>query len=137
MKTAPGCEVLQREEVRPDGTRRVERLLVQKRPERGLSGMIIRRASVSTWQPGRAGDSLHLRPDAAAAFAEVTRDNVHRRLAIVIDGKLFSAPVIQSPIENGSGQITGRFTLKEATELANALNAPLPCPVTVVEMKNF
>ena len=59
------------------------------------------------------------------------------KLFILIDGKLFSAPVIRSTIESGSGEITGQFTLKEATELAGALNAPLPNPVKVVEMKNF
>ena len=62
---------------------------------------------------------------------------MHRRLAIVIDDKLLSAPVIQTPIETGSGQITGQFTKAEADQLVRALNDPLPCPITVVEVKNF
>ena len=43
-------------------------------------------------------------------FAEVTRNNIGRQLAIVLDGQLYSAPVIQGAIETGSGQITGHFT---------------------------
>jgi preprotein translocase subunit SecD len=133
---APGYEILEREEARRDGTKRIEQVVVRKKAERGLRGTIIQQASVIL---GMREPEIHfiLQADAAAAFAKVTRENLHRRLAIVIDGKLFSAPVIQSPIETGSGQITGQFTLKEATELASALSNPLPFPITVVEVKNF
>src|SRR5205823_6911161 len=64
-----------------------------------------------------------------AKFGEITRENVGRRLAIVLDGALYSAPVIRSPIETGRGQITGQFDQKEASELANALENPLRAPL--------
>jgi preprotein translocase subunit SecD len=58
----------------------------------------------------------------AKRFAEVTAQNIHKRLAIVIDGKLFSAPMVESQITGGSAQITGNFSQKEATDLAAKLN---------------
>lgn len=58
-------------------------------------------------------------------FAEVTRQNVGRRLAIVIDGKLYSAPVIRTEIAGGKGQITGNFTQEEAKQLSDKINAAL------------
>jgi preprotein translocase subunit SecD len=56
-------------------------------------------------------------------FAKVTQENLHKRLAIVIDGHLNSAPTIQSPITGGKAQISGNFSKEEATELANRINA--------------
>ncbi len=67
-------------------------------------------------------------------FAEVTRKNVGRRLAILLDGKVKSAPVIREPISGGSAQITGRFTVEEARDLALVLRAgALPCPLKLEE----
>ncbi len=79
---------------------------------------------------------VHFAFDNAGArrFAEITRDNVGRPFAIVLDGKIISAPVIQEPITGGSGQISGHFTVQSATELAVLLRAgALPAPLTVVE----
>ena len=53
--------------------------------------------------------NFRLNDEGTAVFGQVTRENVGRRLAIVLDGDLYSAPTINSPIETGSGQITGRF----------------------------
>ena len=55
----------------------------------------------------------------------------------MIDGKLFSAPVIQTAIETGSGQITGQFTIEEAMNLAKTLESPLPIPIKLLEVKTF
>jgi SecD/SecF fusion protein len=79
---------------------------------------------------------VSFRLDAAGAklFADVTRANVGQPFAIVLDGKVLSAPVIREPITAGSGQISGRFTVAEATDLAALLRAgALPAPLTVVE----
>src|ERR1051326_2847621 len=67
--------------------------------------------------------------EGAQKFAEITRNNIHRRLAIVLDGVLYSAPVIQGAIETGRGQITGSFDQKEAFELAYVLQNPLRAPL--------
>ncbi len=71
------------------------------------------------------------------AFDRLTAANVGRRLAIVLDGVIYSAPVIQERISQGRAQITGSFTLEEATDLAIALRAgALPAPVEVLEERN-
>ena len=73
----------------------------------------------------------------AGAFDRLTAANVGRRLAIVLDGVVYSAPVIQERISQGRAQITGSFTLEEATDLAIALRAgALPAPVEVLEERN-
>ncbi|MFD2183365.1 protein translocase subunit SecD [Rhodoplanes azumiensis] len=70
----------------------------------------------------------------ARQFADVTTANVGRPFAIVLDGKVLSAPVIREPITGGSGQISGRFTVAQATDLAALLRAgALPAPLTVIE----
>ena len=67
-------------------------------------------------------------------FGQVTSENVGRPFAIVLDGKVISAPVIRSPITGGTGQITGNFTVDEANSLAILLRAgALPAKLTVVE----
>lgn len=70
----------------------------------------------------------------ARRFADMTRDNIGRPLAIVLDGKVITAPVIRSVIGGGSGEISGSFTVKEASELALLLRAgALPIPLHVME----
>jgi len=67
-------------------------------------------------------------------FAEISRANVGRPFAIVLDDKVISAPVINEPITGGRGQISGSFTAASANELAVLLRAgALPAPLTVVE----
>ncbi len=74
----------------------------------------------------------------ARAFGDVTRANVGRRLAIVLDRKIISAPVIQSVIAGGRGQITGSFTAQQATDLALLLRAgALPAPLAVIEERSI
>jgi len=68
-------------------------------------------------------------------FGRITEENVGRQLAIVLDGQLQSAPVIQTPITGGRGQITGNFTDKEAVELASVLENPLRTPLKIIESR--
>src|SRR4029079_9764161 len=68
------------------------------------------------------------------AFADLTDANVGRRLAIVLDGNIHSAPQIRERIPSGRAQITGGFSTEEATDLASGLRAcVLPAPVQVLE----
>lgn len=70
----------------------------------------------------------------ARKFAEITSANVGRPFAIVLDGKVLSAPVIREPITGGSGQISGNFTVEETATLSALLRAgALPAPLTVIE----
>jgi preprotein translocase subunit SecD len=78
--------------------------------------------------------SVELNPAGARAFAALTEANVGRRLAIILDGNVHSAPVIRERIPSGQAQITGGFTSEEATDLAIVLRAgALPAPVQVLE----
>ncbi len=73
----------------------------------------------------------------ARRFADITRANVNHRFAIVLDGKVISAPVIREPILGGRGEISGNFTASSATDLAVLLRAgALPAPLTVVEERS-
>ena len=67
-------------------------------------------------------------------FADITRANVGRPFAIVLDDKVISAPVIREPITGGQGQISGSFSVRTANDLAVLLRAgALPAPLTIVE----
>ena len=67
-------------------------------------------------------------------FGRTTTDNVGKRLAIVLDGQIVSAPSINEPITSGSGIISGNFSFQEATDLALLLRSgALPTPLTIVE----
>ena len=73
----------------------------------------------------------------ARRFADITRANVNHRFAIVLDGKVISAPVIREPITGGRGEISGNFTASSPTDLALLLRAgALPAPLTVVEQRS-
>ena len=70
----------------------------------------------------------------AQKFGRTTTDNVGKRLAIILDGKIVSAPSINEPITSGSGVISGNFSFQEATDLALLLRSgSLPTPLSVVE----
>tara|TARA_A100001015_G_scaffold158739_1_gene176355 strand:+ start:242 stop:1792 length:1551 start_codon:yes stop_codon:yes gene_type:complete len=70
----------------------------------------------------------------AQKFARVTTNNVGKRLAIVLDNKVISAPSIREPITGGNGNITGNFSFQEATDLALLLRSgALPTPINIIE----
>jgi preprotein translocase subunit SecD len=67
-------------------------------------------------------------------FEQITGSNIKKRLAIILDDNVYSAPVIQERIPGGRAQITGRFDMKEAGDLAIVLRAgALPAPVKIIE----
>ena len=78
--------------------------------------------------------SIKFNAQGAKDFDRITGENVKKRLAIVLDGTVHSAPVIQERISGGQAQITGAFTMEEATDLAIVLRAgALPAPVNILE----
>jgi SecD/SecF fusion protein len=125
----PGNVVLSRKESR-DGKEILERVEVRRRAE--MDGSSIKSAMVVRGNLGEPMISFTLNSDGAVRFGEITRNNIGRRLAIILDGVLYSAPTIQSAIETGSGQITGHFDVKEALELANVLENPLKTPLKII-----
>jgi len=135
----PGYEVLRQQIKGPDGSKQVASYLVKKGAERGLTGGYLTRAMVSRSPVTNEPEiQFEMNPDGARLFAEITREfapkgNKSHQLAIVLDGELYSAPRINSPIEGGRGVITGSFDLREAFELANVLENPLEAPVRIIE----
>lgn len=101
--------------------------------EGALTGAILADAWVEAGELGLPEVSFQLNRDGAKAFSRLTGANINKRLAIVLDGKVQSAPVIQSRISD-AGRITGRFTREEAHDLAIVLRAgALPAPIVVEE----
>jgi preprotein translocase subunit SecD len=98
-----------------------------------ITGRDLRRAQPSTDEFGKPVVSFNLTTDGATRFERVTEENIGKRLAIVLDGKIQSAPVIQSKIKD-SGQISGSFTQEAAADLALTLNSgALPASMVTQE----
>ncbi len=107
-------------------------IVVKKIPE--MTGKAIKEAHPMVDSYGKYEISLQMTGEGTERFATITRQNLHRRLAIVLDGKVCSAPVIQSEITGGQASISGHFTQREAIELSNVLNNPLEFELDLVEV---
>ncbi|MGD0016423.1 MAG: protein translocase subunit SecD, partial [Verrucomicrobiia bacterium] len=118
-------------EQKKDETGRALTYYVKKRAE--LSGSHVKSAYVQADNIGRPIVGFELDSEGGATFANTTRTHIHEQLAIVLDGELRSAPVINSEITGGRGIIEGNFSLMEAQELASVLENPLQAPVKIVE----
>ena len=97
-------------------------VLKGKEPLMDGSGITDARAQ-SDDKNGGMGVSITMEGDAVKRWATITKNYVGRPIAIVMDGTVFSAPNVNNPIENGSSVITGNFSVQEAEDLANVLNA--------------
>ncbi|WP_455478301.1 protein translocase subunit SecD [Bartonella sp. B10] len=101
-----------------------------------LDGNVLKdaRAGFDPQIPGRSIISFTMNSAGSKIFADITRQNINRPFAIVLDNKVLTAPTINGVIPNGQGQITGNFDPKEASTLAALLRAgSLPAPLTVIE----
>jgi SecD/SecF fusion protein len=128
----PGFEVLKHVEQLPGGKVQIQAAVVNKKPVNGLVGDIVKNAGVSYDNLGQLKITFELTSDAALKFGEVTRENIGHRLAIILDGELVTAPNINSPIETGSGEITGSYSPDDARNVANAMQNPLRAPLHIV-----
>jgi preprotein translocase subunit SecD len=114
-------------------TRRTPFLLREKTL---MTGEFLKDARVGVDNRQFEGPYVHFELDDVGAklFEQITSQNVGKRLAIVLDDNVYSAPVINERIPGGRGQITGRFDMKEASDLAIVLRAgALPAPVKIIE----
>ena len=128
-RVPPGSEVL------PSTDAYSPAYLVRKRAE--VSGeMLVDARQETDPQTGQVVVSFRFNGEGARRFGTVTSRNVGKPFAIVLDGKVISAPNIINPITGGSGQITGNFTIQSANELAILLRAgALPAPLKVEEQR--
>lgn len=127
-----GYQVMKLVEQTGDNKTHSEFLVVKKKAENGLEGDIVKNAMVGYGNLGQPQIDFEMTTDGAKKFAEVTSQNVGHRMAIVLDGELYSAPNINSAIENGNVMISGSFTREAAQQLANVLQNPLKAPVHIV-----
>ncbi len=104
-----------------------------------LTGKHLKRAVVNFDQlVGTPEVSLEFDGEGSDLFAQITKNNIGKRVAIYLDGVPISAPVVQSEITNGQAVITGGFTLDEAKQLARRLNAgALPVPIELIGQQSI
>jgi SecD/SecF fusion protein len=138
-----GAEFMLEKESLQDGSTVYKPVYIEVRKQ--LTGSALKDAMVEFDQINRPYISLSFNKAGAERFGKVTaayaprgennlNSDTGRRLAIILDGKLYSAPVIQDAIYSGSAQITGSFTVDECTRLVNVLRAgALPAPVKIIE----
>jgi preprotein translocase subunit SecD len=131
---APGRVVLYKVDEDPDTKRTLKTpFLLKKRTLLTGSYLTDARVQIDS-QYNTPYVSLEFDKKGARIFERITADNVNKRLAIVLDQKVASAPVIQEKISGGQARITGNFTMDEARDLAIVLRAgALPAPVIVLE----
>lgn len=107
-------------------------LIVEKRP--ALTGDMLTSAAAAFDQYGTPAVDIAFDRRGTQIFADISTKHVGQRFAIVLDGKVYSAPVFREAILGGRAQISGRFAVEEAQDLAAILNAgALPAAVKVVE----
>jgi preprotein translocase subunit SecD len=102
-----------------------------------LDGGMLTNAQVAFDQNNRPVINFTLNSEGAQIFGDFTGKNVGNHLAIVLDGKVYSAPVINERIGGGSGQISGNYTVQQAQDLAIALRSgALPAPIFMMEKRS-
>ena len=102
-----------------------------------LDGSMISDARVAYDQNNRPVVSFSLNSEGAKRFADFSGANIRKRMAIVLDGKVYSAPEIKERIGGGSGQISGSFSVEEASDLAITLRSgALSAPLSVLEKRS-
>ena len=98
-----------------------------------LEGDVVTDASESYDQHGRPCVSMTMNVDGARRWAALTKANLKRSIAIVLDDNVYSAPTVQSEITGGRSEITGNFTVETTRDLANVLKSgKMPAPAKIV-----
>jgi SecD/SecF fusion protein len=137
----PGYELLKRIEPQPSGPPQVTQVIVNKKAENHLAGDIVQNATVSRDNFGNPEIVFEMTTEGGRRFGETTtkyapEGGVKHRMAIILDGELYSAPGIDEPILTGSCRISGHFTDQEAFGLANVLRNPLRAPLKIVSSED-
>jgi SecD/SecF fusion protein len=139
LEVPPGYEALTLDYESRGGESYTEEVYVKRIPE--MSGQAVSDSYPVVDEFGRYKIILKFTKEGRAQFARVTkaiadegqRSNRRGRLAIVLDGKLYSAPGVEREIDSDSAEISGSFSQREAIDLANVLNNPLDLPLVIKE----
>lgn len=99
-----------------------------------LEGNVITTARDGFTQMGQPCVTMQMNSDGARRWAQLTKANINRAIAIVLDNSVYSAPRVNSEISGGNSKITGNFTIEETKDLANTLNSgKMPAPTRIVQ----
>ena len=100
-----------------------------------LDGSVISDARATYAQTGADAEvSMAMNSNGISEWAQLTADNIGKCIAIVLDGYVYSAPVVRNKIEGGNSSITGNFTIQEAQDLANVLKSgKVPAPARIIQ----
>jgi SecD/SecF fusion protein len=99
-----------------------------------LEGDVVTDARQTLDQTSQPAVSMQMNADGARKWRNLTAENIGRRIAVVLDDYVYTAPVVNGEIPNGQSEISGNFTLLEAQDLANILKSgSLPAPTQIVE----
>ena len=100
-----------------------------------LDGSVISDARATYSQNGADAEvSMAMNSNGISEWAQLTADNIGKCIAIVLDGYVYSAPVVRNKIEGGNSSITGNFTIQEAQDLANVLKSgKVPAPARIIQ----
>ncbi len=110
-------------------------LKAQRDGRSSLEGDVITDARADFSQTSAyANVSMSMNAEGAKAWQRITKENIGKSIAIVLDGFVYSFPAVQNEISGGSSQITGNFTVEEAKDLANTLNSgKMPAPARIIQ----
>ncbi len=110
-------------------------LKAQRDGRASLEGDVITDANADFSQMSAyANVSMEMNAEGAKAWARITKENVGKSIAIVLDGFVYSFPTVQNEIQGGRSQITGNFTVEEAKDLANTLKSgKMPAPARIIQ----
>jgi len=118
-----------------------EKIILTKEPfsPTALTGRYLKGAELQfDQQTYQAQVSLEFDSEGSKLFEDLTRSNIGKRIAIYLDGEVISAPTVQEAISGGKAQITGNFSLEEAKELVQRLNAgALPVPIHLINQQTI
>jgi SecD/SecF fusion protein len=99
-----------------------------------LEGDVITSAKDDFDQMGHPSVSMQMNSDGARRWSQITKQNIGKAVAIVLDDAVYSAPRILTQIDGGNSQITGNFTIEDTKDLANTLNSgKMPAPTRIVQ----
>ena len=99
-----------------------------------LEGDVITSSKDDFDQMGHPSVSMQMNSDGARRWSQITKQNIGRGVAIVLDDAVYSAPRILTQIDGGNSQITGNFTIEDTKDLANTLNSgKMPAPTRIVQ----
>ena len=99
-----------------------------------LEGDVITNAKDDFDQMGHPSVSMQMNSDGARRWSQITKQNIGKAVAIVLDDAVYSAPRILTQIDGGNSQITGSFTIEDTKDLANTLNSgKMPAPTRIVQ----